>query len=222
MNWQLFRGGPATARKVRSAALGGPESLEGRQLLSVSPAGSIDNGAVRQIVWQGHAVEVHTDHWVGRFAASDGLGSVPAASPLPTTAWKAASLGGGFFSLTAPGASVQDVLAWAGRTAGVKDFEPDFVIHASAVPNDPGFSSQWALNSMGAPTAWNTTTGSRSVVVATIDSGIDLTHPDLAANVWTNPGETAGNGGDDDHNGYVDDIHGWNFVENNGNVQDGY
>jgi subtilisin family serine protease len=117
---------------------------------------------------------------------------------------------------------VQDVLAWAGHTAGIRSFEPDFVIQASAVSNDPAAASQWALNKIGATTAWNTTTGSRSVVVATIDSGIDLTHPDLAANVWTNPREIAGNGIDDDRDGYVDDVHGWNFVDGTGNVQDGF
>jgi subtilisin family serine protease len=61
-----------------------------------------------------------------------------------------------------------------------------------------------------------------TVVVAVIDSGIDLSHPALAANIWTNPGEIAGNGLDDDRNGFVDDIHGWNFVANDANVQDGY
>jgi subtilisin family serine protease len=52
----------------------------------------------------------------------------------------------------------------------------------------------------------------RSVVVAIIDSGIDILHPDLQANIWTNPREVAGNGQDDDHNGYVDDVHGWDFI----------
>lgn len=63
---------------------------------------------------------------------------------------------------------------------------------------------------------------SQPPVVAIIDSGIDVSHPSLAANIWTNPGEVAGNGVDDDRNGYVDDIHGWNFVDNTPNVQDGY
>jgi subtilisin family serine protease len=109
----------------------------------------------------------------------------------------------------------------------------DDSILSTALPNDPSFVLEWNLQNtgqsggspgidIGAPQAWDICTGSRSVVVAIIDSGIDLTHPDLAANVWTNPGEIAGNGLDDDRNGFVDDIHGWNFVDNNANVQDGY
>ncbi len=58
------------------------------------------------------------------------------------------------------------------------------------------------------------------MVVAVVDTGVDYTHPDLAANIWTNPGEVAGNGADDDHNGFVDDVHGYNFVDDNGNPMD--
>ena len=65
---------------------------------------------------------------------------------------------------------------------------------------------------MGGPAAWAATTGSRAVVVALIDGAVDLDHPDLAANIWLNPGEIAGNGLDDDNNGFIDDLHGWDFV----------
>ena len=103
--------------------------------------------------------------------------------------------------------------------------EPDFIAQASVdplIPNDPSFASQWALHNTGqsggvsgadikAPEAWNTTTGNSDIVVAVIDTGVDYTHPDLAANIWSNPGETAGDGIDDDHDGYIDDVRGWNF-----------
>jgi len=96
------------------------------------------------------------------------------------------------------------------------------VLRPAAISSDPGTTSQWALDAISATRAWDVTTGSRNVVVAVVDSGIDLNHPDLKANLWTNPGEIPGNGIDDDHNGFVDDVHGWNFVANDGNVQDGY
>ncbi|MGA2093735.1 MAG: S8 family serine peptidase, partial [Sedimentisphaerales bacterium] len=71
-----------------------------------------------------------------------------------------------------------------------------------------------------AVSAWNITTGSDDVVIAIIDTGIDYSHPDLAANIWTNPGEIAGNGIDDDHNGYIDDIHGYDFCTYGGHIRD--
>lgn len=80
-------------------------------------------------------------------------------------------------------------------------------------PDDPDFDRQWYLEKIGAPAAWDTATGSRDVVVAVLDSGVDLDHPDLEGNIWTNPNEVAGNGVDDDGNGYVDDNRGWDFVE---------
>ncbi|TET60987.1 hypothetical protein E3J48_06095, partial [Candidatus Aerophobetes bacterium] len=99
-------------------------------------------------------------------------------------------------------------------------------------PNDPYFKDQWALKNTGqnggvsdadihAPEAWYRSTGSREVVIAVIDTGIQIDHPDLASNIWTNPGEIAGNGIDDDNNGYIDDTHGWDFRNNDSSVYDG-
>ena len=90
-------------------------------------------------------------------------------------------------------------------------------------PNEPAFNLLWGMNNTGqtrgtpdadikAPQAWDLSTGSATVVVMVIDTGVDYTHPDLAANIWINPGEIAGNGVDDDGNGYVDDVHGIDFV----------
>lgn len=91
--------------------------------------------------------------------------------------------------------------------------EPDYIITASdTIPNDPSYTKLYGMTKISAPAAWSRFTGSKNVVVGIIDSGVDYTHTDLANNIWTNPGEIANNGIDDDGNGYVDDIHGWNFV----------
>jgi len=105
--------------------------------------------------------------------------------------------------------------------------QPDYWVAAERIPNDPGFKSQWAYTNpfnpaatIKATTAWDTTVGSSQVTVAVIDTGIDFNHPDLAANLWHNPGEVPGNGKDDDGNGYVDDYYGYNFVKNTGSPMD--
>ncbi|BCM88357.1 extracellular serine proteinase [Abditibacteriota bacterium] len=89
------------------------------------------------------------------------------------------------------------------------------------IPNDPLYAQQWALHRVNAPEAWKTTTGSKDVVVAVMDDGINLKHVDLIPNTFTNTSELNGKAGvDDDHNGFVDDVHGWNSVSSSGNVQD--
>ncbi len=100
-------------------------------------------------------------------------------------------------------------------------------------PNDPDFPLQWGLKNTGqapfygksgadikAADAWGTTTGSSSVIIAVVDTGVDYTHSDLAANIWKNSGEIPNNGIDDDRNGYVDDVRGWNFASSNNNPMD--
>lgn len=82
------------------------------------------------------------------------------------------------------------------------------------VPSDTFYSHQWYLEKIGAPAAWDVTIGNPASVVAVIDVGVDLDHPDLQDALWANPGETPGNGLDDDRNGFVDDVHGWDFVSN--------
>ncbi len=98
--------------------------------------------------------------------------------------------------------------------------EPNFVLEALVTPNDAKYSSLWGMEKIDMPSAWGSSTGSQSVVVAVIDTGVDYTHPDLAQNMWVNPGEIAGNGKDDDANGYIDDIYGVNVLSNTGNPYD--
>ena len=82
-------------------------------------------------------------------------------------------------------------------------------------PNDPFFLDQWYLQKIQAPKAWDTTTGSSDVIVAVLDTGFDLNHPDLLNNVWVNQNEIPGDGIDNDGNGYVDDVNGYNFFDKN-------
>ena len=98
--------------------------------------------------------------------------------------------------------------------------EPDFVYFPQRVPDDYDPVVLWGLRRIEAPSAWSVSIGSTEVVVAVIDSGAELDHPDLKPNLWVNPGEIAGNGLDDDGNGLVDDIHGWDFVSRDNRPDD--
>jgi|GEM_PF-3787211 len=94
--------------------------------------------------------------------------------------------------------------------------EPNAILEANVVPTDPRFSELWGLSNpsdtdIDAPEAWDLTQGSGNVVVGVIDFGIDYTHPDLVENMWRNTAEIEGNGIDDDGNGFVDDIFGYDF-----------
>lgn len=120
----------------------------------------------------------------------------------------------------APGADLQTAVALLRSDPAVAFAEPDQLAVAIAAPNDPGYAQQWGLTKIDAEAAWAVTTGNPETVVAVIDSGIDLDHPDLAARLWRNPGEIPGNGKDDDNNGFVDDLHGWNFLATNADLSD--
>ncbi len=85
----------------------------------------------------------------------------------------------------------------------------------AALPNDFLIAQQWYLSAIQTDVAWATTTGSSEVIVAILDSGIDLNHPDVRNNLWKNTDEIDGDGIDNDHNGFIDDIYGWDFVDEN-------
>jgi subtilisin family serine protease len=98
--------------------------------------------------------------------------------------------------------------------------EPNWAYEATLEPNDPDYTLQYARTFLSLPAAWDQTTGSSSMIAIVIDTGVQYTHPDLAANMWTNPNETPGNGIDDDGNGYIDDMHGIDATTGSGNPMD--
>ena len=147
------------------------------------------------------------------------------------------------------GQSLQDVAQrYIGRP-GVTHVQPNYIYEANALPDDPNFpfvpsslgppddQLLWGLHTtaqdgspipsdvtfdsdIDAAEAWEVTTGSTDVVVAVIDTGVDYTHPDIVANMWTNPGEIYGNGIDDDGNGFIDDYYGYDFINEDGDPFD--
>ena len=129
-------------------------------------------------------------------------------------------------------ADVLETAEYLATLDGVAYAEPNYVLSLeNTLPNDPQFNQLWGLHNTGqtggttdadidAPEAWDLTTGSSSIVVGVIDTGIDYTHVDLVSNIWTNPGEIADNGIDDDGNGFIDDVHGWDFVNNDNDPMD--
>ncbi len=133
--------------------------------------------------------------------------------------------------LRVSGMSADEAIARLAHDPDVEYAEPNYRIYADAIPNDSLFAQLWGLRNTGAggayagddihaAQAWDLYTGDPNLKIGVIDTGIDYTHADLAANVWTNPGEIPGNGRDDDGNGYVDDVHGYDVLNNDGDPMD--
>ncbi|WP_051633461.1 S8 family serine peptidase [Bacillus sp. UNC41MFS5] len=129
---------------------------------------------------------------------------------------------------------MQEVLKSLNASPQVEYAEPNYILKPDAV-SDPKFGQLWGLKNTGQPifgipgkagidigaeAAWAVTKGSTSVVIAVIDTGVDINHPDLKAQIWKNPGEVAGDGIDNDKNGYVDDVNGWDFYNIDNTVFD--
>jgi subtilisin family serine protease len=133
------------------------------------------------------------------------------------------------------GGTVEQAMVRYRQDPRIEYIEPNYKVslireRIERIPNDPRFPQMWGLNNTGqtggtpdadidAPEAWDIETGN-NVIVGVIDTGVDWQHEDLAANIWTNPGEIPNNNIDDDNNGYVDDIRGWDFVNNDNNPMD--
>lgn len=130
------------------------------------------------------------------------------------------------------GLSVVGVMAGASEVATAAQLEgsglaawaePNYIFTPDFTPDDPYYSNQQPyLNRLEAAAAWDIQQGTASVVVAVLDTGVDITHEDLQGVIWTNAGEMPGNGIDDDGNGFVDDVHGWDFAADENTLTDDY
>lgn len=134
--------------------------------------------------------------------------------------------------------NVEETIAALESSPDVAFAEPNFYVHSFATPNDPRYGQMWGLHNtaqtlsgvagtadadIDAPEAWDVTTGSSAAVVAVIDTGVAYDHPDLAANIWTNPGEAGtkqANDTDDDSNGFTDDARGWDWIDDDNEPRD--
>lgn len=137
------------------------------------------------------------------------------------------SLGVGLMKLPR-GLDVEEAVEALEDEPAVSFAEPNYIYRVEGVvtPDDPHYPSQWALGdgpgSIDAPDAWAVTTGTPGRVIAVVDTGVDLGHPDLSPNLWVNPGEVPNNGIDDDLNGYVDDVHGYDWADIDSDPSDGH
>ena len=126
-------------------------------------------------------------------------------------------------------AQLETILATLQNNIGFVFAEPNYLASLSSLPNDPDFPLQGSLWTVQVPQTWDALPSMQEVLVAVVDTGVDVTHPDLADSIWQNGGEIgldasgndkSFNGIDDDGNGYVDDWQGWNVIANNNNAMD--
>ncbi|MBT6459670.1 MAG: S8 family serine peptidase, partial [Planctomycetaceae bacterium] len=220
-------------RRKSSDFLVAAELLERRYAFTATPFSDEFVSAAMEAVARG---EITSDRWIvherNTFRSSNNQTYQNLNRFGGNTGWRADPIGNSFFRLHTPGIRTSDVVSWARNNQDNFLFEPDLPVQVETSTNDPSLWRLYGLNNYGqaggtsdadidATEAWEITTGSHDVVIGVIDSGVDITHPDLAANIWVNPGETPNNGIDDDGNGFIDDVNGWDFYDDDNSPNDG-
>lgn len=196
---------------------------------------------VSVLEWNDFEYRVASGSWLISFKEKTGGGTAAelaarqVATALGVPVKSAMAVGRYWAEFTTTSAVTQKMIdAALTKLPGVKQIEPNRVYNTTQVPNDERYSEQYMhdntgtfLGSLGkldadidTPDAWDTTIGSHSQVVAVVDTGVQWNHPDLADNIYANPGEIPGNGIDDDNNGFTDDVRGWDFWDNENNPND--
>lgn len=207
---------------LQGAGQGTVHRDNGEQLSSALDSIADLSGGVRPNAFEAlaqHTGESGRDHGLGRIISDRGLDRV-------------------FVLKFDKEVDIAPIIAELERSGSVEYAEPNYLVKpGTVIPDDPNFNVQWGLNNVGsdvggfpstpsadikAPAAWEVTTGSPGVLVAVTDTGIDRAHPDLAANIYTNPGEIEANGKDDDRNGFIDDVHGFDVNAQSGDTSDIY
>ena len=171
----------------------------------LSNEGPVFEGARRRLEYQG-------------IADSQAQGQVRMTSTAGPAAKRSINADLSRFYLLKTDRNVQGVCAQLSNDPDVEYAQPNYIYKPCALPNDPEFPDQYAHQLIQMSDAWDISTGSRDIVVAVLDTGVDVNHPDLKDNIWVNKGEIPNNDIDDDNNGYIDDVSGWNFEEDNNDV----
>lgn len=216
---------PAQATGSDAADPDGPAAPVGRA--SDVPAPGLSRGEAAEFVPGQVLVRFEAGTSAAAKSAARGRAGAVASRRLPLRGVELLKVDGG----------VRAAVAALEKRPDVVYAEPNYLYRSSGLSNDPYLPDQWGLHNTGqllfgepgtagtsdadidAPEAWSTTTGTSAVTVAVVDTGIDLDHPELAGQLWTNPADPA-NGVDDDGNGLVDDVHGWDWVQGDNDPRD--
>ncbi|MBU1693008.1 MAG: S8 family serine peptidase, partial [Verrucomicrobia bacterium] len=213
---------------VKSAATTPLSELAGVRAASVPESGTIKMLPIDEALMYEH----HPDQLMVRFKPEVVPAQVPGLSAgLGIVSLHKYSLVPVYQMEITDGVTLSQKLAQVRSDPNVLYAEPNYRVQIDRTPNDPSFGMLWGLHNTGegggtadadidAPEAWSRATGSRDIIVAVIDTGIDYNHVDLADNMWKNTGEIPTNGIDDDANGYVDDVYGYDFYNKDADPMD--